>query len=84
MDTKKRGGASRIVQIHFNGTTAVAANGVSALPTAIDARISVTTVYQCTAGQYFTVQAYQESGGALNLSASGNESPEFSMVRLGN
>lgn len=43
----------------------------------------VETVYKFVAGDYIEVKAEQSSGGALNVAASGNQSPEFWAHRLG-
>ncbi len=39
--------------------------------------LEVSTLYAFTAGQYVTLDAFQSSGGALNMLAQPNSSPEF-------
>ena len=53
--------------------------GVSGMYTAMN----VNTTYELAAGDYLTLEAYQSSGGALNISASPNYSPEFWVERIG-
>lgn len=48
-----------------------------------DTYISLSTSYQLAAGDYVEVRAFQNSGGALNVLAGGNFSPEFWMYRVG-
>jgi hypothetical protein len=42
----------------------------------------VQTITEANAANYFTVEAYQDSGGALNIEAIGNSSPEFWIALL--
>lgn len=39
--------------------------------------ITVTTLYAFSAGDYVELVAYQNTAGALNVTATGNQSPEF-------
>lgn len=43
----------------------------------------VSTVYDLAVNDYVEIIVQQDSGGALNVVASGNASPEFGMVRVG-
>lgn len=72
----------RIAGILLNGTTNLAAQSTAAFA-GTSANFSLTTIYHLTAGDYVEVSVYQTSGGPLNVSASGNFSPEFSMILLG-
>ena len=77
-------GTTRLACIKLNGITFIAiqqqppvAGGV--LTTAV----SVTTTYDLAVNDYIELVGYQDSGGNLNVNATGNYSPEFSMVRTG-
>ena len=45
--------------------------------------VTVSTIYDLAATNYVKLIAYQGSGGAVNINASGNISPEFMMHRIG-
>lgn len=65
--------------IRLNGSTKIA--GTMAIT---DYRqIGLTTIYDLAVGDYVELMALQTSGGALNVSAISNYSPEFSMARIG-
>lgn len=73
---------SRLLEIRLNGATVIARQrqfGVSA------SEIAIATHYQLTAGDYVEVRVFQDSsgGGTLDVLATANISPEFSMVRIG-
>lgn len=61
---------------NIGGDTRPAVNGQ-------DTIINVNVTYQLAVGDYVEVLARQTSGGALNVRALGNTSPEFWMVRGG-
>mgnify|MGYP000890146406 CR=1 FL=1 len=64
------------------GSTRIASE-MRALPsTSVAPGITISAIYQLTAGQYVTLDAYQNTGGSLDIVAYGNYSPEFSMVRI--
>jgi len=44
--------------------------------------MSITTQYWMNAGEFVRLQAFQDSGAALQVNESGNYSPEFVMVRI--
>lgn len=71
----------RIVGIRLNGSTTIARQSLNALATGMT-QIVVTTQYQLAVNDYVEVEVYQDSGGDLAVSATGNYSPEFSMVRM--
>jgi hypothetical protein len=66
---------TRSIGIRLNGATFLAAPKVAALSTTLPQ--SVSTKYQLAAGDYVELMAVQDSGGALNVAASGDYSPEF-------
>jgi hypothetical protein len=75
---------SRYVGLKVNGATYVAfderqAVTVAGRPTIV----TVSTSYQLAAGDYVEVEVFQNSGGNLNVNASGNYTPEFWIVRVG-
>ncbi len=75
------GGTRRDLQIRLNGTTLIGTSGVPAV-NAFQS-VNVNTAYRLNRWDYVELLAYQDSGGNLSLSASGNYSPEFMMERLG-
>lgn len=66
----------RLIGIRLNGATIIAYADQINSDTAV-LRQSVVTLYQFAAGDYVELLAYQNSGGALTVSALGNYSPEF-------
>jgi len=72
----------RSMGVYLNNTTWLTLANQS--PIAGDnTRMSVSTIYTLAAADYVTLRVYQNSGGALNVIAAGNFSPEFSMQRIG-
>jgi hypothetical protein len=68
----------RDLNIGLNGGNSIAS--VTTFPSAtIATGITITTIYRLAVGDYVELRAYQNSGGALNLTASPNYSPEFSI-----
>jgi hypothetical protein len=73
----------RSLFLRLNGATFIGAIEVNAGTTGGRGTVlSVSTTYQLSATDYVEVIAYQTSGGALNVLAAGNYSPEFWMHRL--
>jgi hypothetical protein len=72
---------TREIHIRLDGTTSLAMGAGTASATR-EGRMSVSTVYRLTAGQYVEVLVYQNSGGSLNVVSTAGYSPEFWMVRL--
>lgn len=68
----------RIIRINIDNTT-VAQHEHPAL--AFN-ELSISTVFQLTAGQYATLHVYQSSGGDVSIAAASAYSPEFAMVRI--
>lgn len=69
----------RQLSFRLNGTTVLAAQRVGANGSSVTI-LSLSTVYALAAGDYVELWALQSSGGALNATASGNYSPEFSAM----
>lgn len=68
----------RQVRLLVDGSTEIARVSQMAVTTgSIATMMEVFSVSELGAGQYVTVQVYQDSGGALNVEAQGNYSPEF-------
>lgn len=74
-------GGNHGVSIRLNGTTVIAAQQFL-LGTA-DSDLSIATVYSLAAADYVELLVYQNSGGAKNVLAAGNLSPEFAVQRIG-
>jgi hypothetical protein len=74
------GYGERQLVIKANGTYIARTNADS---TSNAEQMSVATVYELSAGDYVTLGVFQSSGGALNVLAEGNHSPEFAMHWLG-
>lgn len=66
----------RAIGIWLNGTTLIASHDVTSV-TATNQDLAIGCDYKLAAAEYVTLGAYQTSGGLLNVSASGNYSPEF-------
>jgi hypothetical protein len=76
-------GTSRAIIIELNGSGTYIAFD-SRRPVSGDAtRLSISTIYDLSAGNYVQLIPYQDSSGSLNVLASGNYSPEFMMQRIG-
>jgi hypothetical protein len=72
----------RQLTVRLNGTTAVVAQEGGAAGS-LNPQQSVTTVYALAVNDFVELLVRQTSGGALNVIASGNYSPEFSIAYLG-
>lgn len=74
----------RQVDFYLNGATLLAQQRINAVsdPT-LGSTISLSTVYSLAINDYVQTFVYQTSGGALNVAAAGNFTPEFGMVRIG-
>lgn len=71
------GTGQRTVKIRVGGTTDIAGQKTGTT-SAGTVEMTVDTEYAFTAGQYAELVVHQNSGGALNVLAAGNYSPEFS------
>ena len=67
---------SREIYVRLNGATVVGDTQVPA-NSAVATNLSVTTLYSVSAGDYAELYATQYSGGALDVVAVGNFTPEF-------
>ena len=67
----------RGIDIYLNGTTVLAREECNNLGAGSATPVSISTVYQLSAGDYVELRGLQASGGALNMLASANYSPEF-------
>ena len=67
------GGATNLAQARDQASSAAAGNH----------GLIVTTIYDLAVNNYVELTVYQSSGGNLNVEASLNISPEFSMQRIG-
>lgn len=72
----------RQVIVRLNGATDIA-SAVVLPPAASFCDIAVPFEYDLAVNDYLEVVVYQSSGGALNVVAQGNISPEFAMHRVG-
>ena len=73
----------RSVGLRLNGTTFLSLQRSPSAGASVTALLSVATMYALAATDYVEVIVSQDSGGALNVLAGGNYSPEFQMSRLG-
>lgn len=68
---------SRFARIRVNATTEIAEAGGVNTGASLGVPITFSTVYRMSVGDYFTLDAYQNSGGSLDVNAQTNYSPEF-------
>ena len=73
----------RQVYIKLNGTTYIGALIIDPCQVVAGTTMTATCIYDLAVNDYVECQVYQTSGGALNINASGNTSPEFMMQRIG-
>lgn len=73
----------RQLTIRINGSTYIALNRQQATTGAEEDHLSIETKYDLAVNDYAELGAYQASGGALDIKAYGNWSPEFMMTRIG-
>jgi hypothetical protein len=73
----------RFILIRLNGSTTIANQTAQALAGSLNTALTVSTIYELAAGDYVELLAYQNSGGNLDVTATGNHSPEFMMMRVG-
>lgn len=73
---------NRGIVIRLNGVTSLARIkqvGVARIPPAL----VVSTIYDLSVGDYVELLGFQTSGDVLDVSSTGNYSPEFMMHRIG-
>lgn len=63
--------------VHSVGATPIGGGRVPASPGAHSAQVDATTLFAFGAGAYVTLEAYQDSGGALDMLALTDTSPVF-------
>jgi len=73
---------ARALGILINGGAAIAYQRGDNAGASVTTLVSITTIYQLSAGDYVQLSAWQASGGSLNVVAAWNHSPEFGMVRI--
>lgn len=73
----------RVILIYLDGATLIGSVNMPTLGAVPSCRQSIVTVYPMVAGQYVSVSVYQNTGGALNITATTAFSPSFWMYRLG-
>ena len=71
----------RMVGIFLNGATFIGVGETNATTTG-SCIVTVATIYLLEVNDYVEMKAFQNSGGALNVVAAANYSPEFMMHRL--
>ena len=74
-------GSQRSGLVRLNGVTQIGnldaqRNGASATS------LTISTIYKLAVGDYVELGVFQDTGGSLNVNASGNFSPEFAMAWL--
>lgn len=75
---------ARGLGIRFGGSIFLALNFLHNTGSAgAETILNVSTIYRLAVNQYVELTAYQSSGGALNVLASDNYTPEFTMARIG-
>lgn len=73
----------RALRLLLNGGTRIAEQRTAAVTdSGFPTVLTVSTVWQLSAGDYVTAAVYQNSGGSLAVQATGSYSPEFMMQRL--
>lgn len=72
----------RQVSLRLNGTVYLATQAFPAVSGAVT-QVGVATLEDLVVGDYLELVVYQSSGGALNVEAFPNASPELAMTRVG-
>lgn len=67
----------RTLNIRVNGTTTIANYACLPITGGVETPMFIETLYSFSASDYVELGCLQSSGGALNVLASGNYSPEF-------
>lgn len=73
----------RQLSIRLNGATYISPQNNLSVGGADATNLTAQTQYFLNVNDYVELIAYQTSGGALNVLASANQSPEFMMARIG-
>lgn len=77
------GAGQRQVMIVKNGVTFIALDGRQTPAAALPARFVTTAQDLLAVGDYLEIQVFQNSGGALNVTAAPQSSSEFRACRVG-
>jgi len=83
MEWASGAGSLRAIGLRVNGTTIIAVDYSGPIGGGLATAQSISALYKLAAGDYVELVVLQDSGGALNVNASGNYSPEFAMARVG-
>lgn len=78
------GGDQRTALLRVNGVTVIAQHDERRNSAGGATALTVTTLYRLGVGDYVELCAYQDSGGALNVNASANFSPELAIAGVSN
>lgn len=73
----------RLIGIRLNGTTYIAQSVTNNVGAGQNTNMECSAVYDLALNDYVELIGYQTSGGALNVAALGNYSPELAMARIG-
>lgn len=76
-------GYRRLAIIHSSGANLADVIMMAVTTAAVPTRQYVGVLTSLAVNEYVTVTVDQNSGGALNVTSTANNSPEFSMVRVG-
>jgi len=76
-----QGGGGRSVRVMLNGTTRIGGESLVNAASSSLTRLSASTIYDLAAGDYVELQAWQDTGGALNTEVGANFT-EFWITRL--
>lgn len=73
----------RLIGIRLNGSTYIAQSVTNNVGAGQNCNMEASAVYELAVNDYLELIAYQTSGGALNVEALANFSPELAMARVG-
>ncbi|HEX2174158.1 MAG TPA: hypothetical protein VHL09_17125 [Dehalococcoidia bacterium] len=76
------GSGNCCLSIRLNGATVIASQVSPNIGAVNSHDQAIATLYPLAQGDYLELIVYQTSGGALDIQAAGNFSPEFAMTRL--
>lgn len=79
----QNGTGERVMHIFLNGTTTIASNIVTVVAAAFAPTTEINTIYQLNAGDYVTLQVFQNSGGALTAGIGVLYASAFGMQKVG-
>ena len=76
------GGRRQLLIVLSGATTIAVVENDSAIAGVVNHNIQISTIHLLNTGDYVSLRVFQTSGGALNVNAQANWSPEFSAYRL--